>query len=118
MQYHISGNEASGIHGEGNTFRLQPVDTETVILTITDIKETSSVGSDGIPMKFIKDALCIKPSYITCTIYTSIVTGVFPKENHNFECVIFRKPSTALATRFSQVNALNSIKIVFGLTAT
>ncbi len=40
-----------------NRFRPQPVDTETVILTIKNLNETRSVGSDGIPMKFIKDSL-------------------------------------------------------------
>ncbi len=33
-----------------NRFRPQPVDTETVILTIRNINETCSVDSDGIPM--------------------------------------------------------------------
>lgn len=61
-----------------NRFRPQPVDTETVILTIKNLNETRSVGSDGIPMKFIKDSLHVVACYITCIINTSIVTGLFP----------------------------------------
>ncbi len=59
VSYPICENVTSGIFIEGSTSRPQPVDTDTVVLTIKDLNETSSVGSDGIPMKFIKDALCI-----------------------------------------------------------
>lgn len=64
--------------GDGNLFRPHPVNIETVILTIKSLKETSSVGSDGISMKFIKDALYVIAFYLTCIINTSIVTGIFP----------------------------------------
>ncbi len=59
-------------------FRPRPVGTETVILTIKSLNETSSVGSDGIPMKFIKDALYVIAFYLTCIVNTSIVTGIVP----------------------------------------
>ena len=59
-------------------FRPEPVDTNTVILTVKSLKETRSIGSDGISLQFIKDALCIIAFYLTCIINTSIVTGVFP----------------------------------------
>lgn len=45
--------------GDGNLFRPHPVNVETVILTIKSLKETSSVGSDGISMRFIKDAFYV-----------------------------------------------------------
>ena len=61
------------------TFRPKPVDTNTIILTIKSLNETRSIGSDGIALKFIKDALCIVAFYLTCIINTSIVTGVFPQ---------------------------------------
>ena len=81
-----SANESQHIHdgeigervGLRNIFKPQPVDVNTVILTIKGLNETSSVGSDGIPMKFVKDTLYITAFYITCIINTSIVTGVFP----------------------------------------
>ncbi len=44
---------------DGNFFRPCPVSVETIILTIKKVKETSSVGSDGISMRFIKDALYV-----------------------------------------------------------
>ncbi len=78
VSYPICENVTSGICGEGNTLRPQAVDTDTVVLTIKDLNVTGSVGSDGIPMKFIKDALCIIAFYITFIINTSMVTGVFP----------------------------------------
>ncbi len=60
-------------------FRPKPVDINTLILIIKGLKETKAVGSDGISLKFIKDALCVIAFYLTCIINTSIVTGVFPQ---------------------------------------
>ncbi len=63
---------------ESNYFRPQPVDTNTVILTVKDLKQTNYVGSDEIQLKFVKDALYITAFYLTCITNTSLVTGVFP----------------------------------------
>ncbi len=38
-----------------NTFCPQPVDTNTVVLTIKQLKESNSCGPDNISLKFIKD---------------------------------------------------------------
>ena len=62
--------------GEGSSFR-HPVDTETIILTIKCLNETSFLGSNRIPMKFIKDSLYVIAFYLTCIINPSIVTGIF-----------------------------------------
>ncbi len=59
-------------------FRPHPVDTETAIVSIKSLKETSSVGSDGIPLNFIKDALYVKAFYLTCIVNTSIAEGSVP----------------------------------------
>ena len=59
-------------------FRPQPVDVDTVILVFKDLKETKSFGSDGIPLKFLKDALPVIILYIVVIINTSIVTGIYP----------------------------------------
>lgn len=59
-------------------FRPQPVDINTVILTIKHLKSTKSAGSDGIALRFIQDSLPVTISYITTIINTSIVTGKFP----------------------------------------
>ena len=60
-------------------FRPTTVDCETVILTIKNLKETNSCGSDGISFKFIKDALFVIVFYITVIINTSIITNTFPE---------------------------------------
>ena len=63
---------------KNNLFRPKPVDVETVILTISKLKETKAIGSDGISLNFIKDSLFITAFYLTCIFNTSIVTGKFP----------------------------------------
>jgi len=60
-------------------FRPHPVDISTVILAIKELNDTKAIGSDGIPLKFLKDALPVIILYITIIINTSIVTGTFPK---------------------------------------
>ena len=60
-------------------FRPNPVDIDTIILTVKHLNETNSVGSDGISLMFLKHSLFATISYITCIINTSLVTGRFPK---------------------------------------
>ncbi len=71
-------NNRNPARGEGACFRPEPVDTDTVILTIKSLQETKAVGSDGIPLRFLKDALPVIISYLTCIINTSLTTGIFP----------------------------------------
>ena len=59
------------------SFKPTPVDCETVILTIKDLRETSAVGSDGIYLRFIRDGLFILAFSLTVIINTSIVTYTF-----------------------------------------
>ncbi len=61
-----------------NLFKPKPIDIEVVILTIAKLKETKSVGCDGISLWFMKDSLFVTAFYLTCIINTSIVTGKFP----------------------------------------
>ncbi len=60
-------------------FRPQPTDSATIILEIKHMKNTFPCGSDGIPLRFIKESLPVIVTYITCILNTSIVTGTFPK---------------------------------------
>ena len=60
------------------SFKPSPVDCETVILTIKNLRETSAVGSDGISLRFVRDGLFILAFYLTIIINTSIVTHTFP----------------------------------------
>ena len=66
----INGNSA---------FRPEPVDANTIILTIKNLRPINSVGSDGITLRFVRDALCAILPFLTCIINTSLVTGVFPE---------------------------------------
>ncbi len=59
-------------------FRPQPIDPATVVLTIKQLQNTNSFGSDGIPLKFIKDSPTVTIFYLTIIINTSIVTDIFP----------------------------------------
>ena len=60
------------------TFRPEPVDLNTIILTIKELNDTNAFGSDGIPFKFIIDALPVIILYILVIVNTSIVTLIFP----------------------------------------
>ncbi len=59
-------------------FWPEPVDMNTVILTIKHLKHTNSVGSDGISLQHLRDSLPVIVHYLTTIINTSIVTGNFP----------------------------------------
>ena len=62
----------------GSMFRPQPTDSNNIILIIKHLRNTSSYGSDGIPLRFLKDSLPVIITYLTCILNTSIVTGSFP----------------------------------------
>ncbi len=61
-----------------NIFRRQPVDVNTVILTIKSLNETRSVGCDGTSLIFIRDSLYMIVFYLTVIINTSLTPAVFP----------------------------------------
>lgn len=47
-------------------FRPEPVNVETVILTVKDLNETKACGCDGIAFRFIKDALPVIVFLFNC----------------------------------------------------
>ena len=61
-----------------NSFRPYPVDMETLILTIKELRATNSCGSDGIQYRFIIDSLPVIIFYLLVIVNTSIVTGKYP----------------------------------------
>ncbi len=61
-----------------NLFRAEPVDVNTVILTMEHLKNTNSTSSDGIALRYIHDSLPDIINYITIKQNTSIVRGKFP----------------------------------------
>ncbi len=57
-------HDTTDIFDTNNFFRPKPVDVETVILTISKLKQTKAVGSDGISLNFIKDSLFVTAFYL------------------------------------------------------
>lgn len=77
QDYNVNESETQ-VNNPGPHFRPQPVDTNTIILTIKHLRESKSFGSDNISLRFIKDSLFVIAFYLTCIINTSITTGFFP----------------------------------------
>ncbi len=74
------------------TFRPQPVDVETVILTIKSLNVTKSVGCDGISLNFIRDCLYMIAFYLTVIVNTSLTTEVYPEIwKHTIVIPLFKK---------------------------
>ena len=59
-------------------FRREPIDWQTLNLTIKNMNNSNAGGSDGIPLRFIKDSLPVIASHLTTIMNTSLVTGIFP----------------------------------------
>ncbi len=74
---HIMVSVPKAVFVNKTTFHPQPVDTSTVVLTIKQLQQTQSFGSDGISLKFIKASLYAIVFYLTIIMNTSIVTGTF-----------------------------------------
>lgn len=74
----IQGGSQNTVIDVKNDFKPTPVDCETVILTVKELSDSSSYGSDEIPVRFIRDSLPVLAFYITLIINTSIVTNTFP----------------------------------------
>ena len=76
-------------HIHSSHFKPSPVDCDTVILTIKHLNDSKAWGSDGIPLRFIKDSLFVIAFYLSVIINTSIVTNTFPelwKKNPCYPC--------------------------------
>ncbi len=56
----------------------QPTDSNTIILNIKFLRNTSAYASDGIPLCFLKDSSPVIVTHLTCILNASIVTGSFP----------------------------------------
>ncbi len=88
-------------------FRPQPVNVDTVILTIKNLKETRSIGCDGISLQFIRDALYVVVFYLTFIINTSITTGVFPQVwKHALVIPLFKKGDQNSVNNYRPISLL------------
>ncbi len=87
--------------------RPQPVDVNTVILTIKHLNITCSVGSDGIPLRFLEDALYVIVFYKTCIINSSLVTGKFPTQwKHANVIPVFKSGDINVVNNFRPISLL------------
>ncbi len=103
----IHFNDMTNTLDDDNNFRPQPVDTDTIILTIKGLKDTSSVGCDGIPLTFIKDSLFAIAFYLTCIVNTSIVTGIFPSTwKHDLVVPLFKSGDTKDFNNYRPISLL------------
>ena len=98
-QQNRGDNQNVPIHNNNNNtsnqfcimFRPQPTDSDTIILIIKHLKNTSSCGSDNISLRFLKESLPVIIPYLTCIVNTSIVTGIFPESwKHAIVVPIFK----------------------------
>ena len=74
----LINNQPSIPLNHSRKFRPQPVDINTLLLTIKSLKTTNSFRSDGIPFRFLIDSLPVTIYYILIIVNTSIVTDVHP----------------------------------------
>ncbi len=111
----LQGENMSALHYvnipiESDYFRPQPVDTNTVILTVKDLKQTNYVGSDDIQQKNVKDALYVIAFYLTCIINTSIVTGVFPAAwKHAIVVAVYKTEDVENVNNYRPISLLSVI---------
>ena len=88
------------------TFRPQPIDMVTLILTIKEIKCTSSKGS-GISYRFLMDSLPVLIFYILVIVNTSIVTGFYPDSwKHPYIAPIFKNGDADNVTNYRPISLL------------
>ena len=88
-------------------FRPQPVDIHTVILVFKELNDTNAFGPDGIPLRFLRDALPVLIFYIFIIINTSIVTGIFPKLwKHPYVIPFFKSGDTDNVSNYRPISLL------------
>ena len=96
-----------------NNFRPQPVDIDTLILTIKHLKITNSYGSDGISYRFLIDSLPVMVLYILVIINSSIVTGCYPALwKHPHVVPIFKSGDSDNVTNYRPISLLSILSKV------
>lgn len=75
---HLPTTISTANTNSSSLFRPDPINWQTLILTIKNMSNSNACGSDGIPLKFIKHSLPVIAPHLTTIMNTSIVTGIFP----------------------------------------
>ncbi len=89
------------------------MDVNTIILTVKDLNATSSIGSDGIGIRFFRDALSVIIPFFTCIVNTSVVTGMFPEAwKHALVVPIHKNGDTENVSNYRPVSILPIISKV------
>ncbi len=90
-----------------SAFRPEPVDANTLILIAKELNATNSIGSDGISLRFLRDALCVIVPFFTCIINTSLVTGVFPESwKHALVVPLFKNGDPDVVSNYRLVSII------------
>lgn len=88
-------------------FRPQPIDSDTLILVIKHMKNTSASSSDGITLHYIKESLPVIIPYPTCILNTPIVIDTFPTQWKHFIVVpIFKTGNVNEPKNFRPISLL------------
>lgn len=90
-----------------SAFRLEPVDIDTVILTVENLNATTYIGSDFIALRVLRGALCVFIPFLACIINTSIMTGVFPAAwNHTLVLPLYKSGNCNFMNNYIPVSIL------------
>lgn len=76
-----TGNRRIFCHGHSNNWQIfhhQPTDSNIIIFTMKQLKESNLNESGGTSLRFMNYVLPVIIPYITCIINTFIVTATFP----------------------------------------
>ena len=93
-----------------SSFRPKPVDVNTLILIVKDLNATNSIGSDGIALRFLRDALCVIAPFLTCIVNTSLVTGVFPESwKHALVVPLYKNGDLDVVSNYRPISILSIV---------
>ena len=79
-ELHQSESERTGNIGSKNSFWFKTVTPEEIAAIVSGLKNSNAVGSDGIPMTFVKKGISVLAFPIAWIINTSLKQGRFPSQ--------------------------------------